>query len=94
MALELLAKQKRLVDIEGKETHLHYLRTKDGKEVDFCLVENQKISSIIEVKLSDKKISKSLIYFSEKYDLDGYQVVKNLQSEFDQGKIKVRKMIH
>lgn len=88
-----MALQKRKVDLEGLDSRLCYLRTKDGKEVDFCLIENEKISKIIEVKLSDKKVSRNLIYFTEKYDLEGMQIVKNLQGEFDFQKIKVRKML-
>ncbi|MBF0398223.1 MAG: hypothetical protein HQK78_15715, partial [Desulfobacterales bacterium] len=36
---------------------------------------------IIEAKLTDDKASKNLIYFSDKYSLKGYQLVKDLRLE-------------
>lgn len=39
------------------------------------------IAEIIEVKLSDNEISKNLVYFTDRYDLKGRQIVKNLKRE-------------
>ena len=58
-------------DYLGKSESLHYLRTKEGKEVDFALVNDDKqIMEILEVKLSDDDLSKNLKYFSEKYKFE------------------------
>ncbi len=45
------------------------LRTKEKKEVDFVMVENNEPQLIIEVKLSDSNISPALHYFHKKYAL-------------------------
>lgn len=77
-------------DVSGKNEKLQYLRTKDGKEVDFSLIDTEnEISEIIEVKLSDNEISKNLVYFADRYDLKGLQIVKNLKREKSVGGIKV-----
>ncbi len=82
-------------DLLGEDNQLKYLRTKDGKEVDFALVNsNNKIDKIIEVKNSDDQLSKSLKYFSEKYSLQAVQVIKELKREQREGNITKRKMIN
>lgn len=54
-----------LQDSKGQEVVLNYLRTKDGKEVDFVLSKDGELTTLIEVKLSDTTPSKSLKYFFE-----------------------------
>jgi len=77
-------------DYLGKNEKLQYLRTKEGKEVDFSLVNtDDKIEEIIEAKLSDDELSKNLKYFSDKYALKGTQVVKNLKREKSIGALKI-----
>ena len=78
-------------DLQGRGAELHYLRTKDGKEVDFCIAEENKIETIYEVKTSDTRTSRSLSSFSEKYDLPGIQLVKELKRERQEGVISVRR---
>ena len=69
-------------DYLGEKGRLHYLNTKEGKEVDFAIVsDDRKIESIIEVKVSDSDLSKSLKYFSLEYNLQASQVVQNLKRE-------------
>ena len=77
------------VDYFGKETALQYLRTKEGKEVDFALVKGEKIAELIEVKLADGTLSKNLKFFSEKYRLKGLQLVKELKREKSIGKVDI-----
>jgi len=77
-------------DYLGKSKQLHYLRTKEGQEVDFALTDNDnKIALIIEAKLSEGDLSKNLKYFSDKYNLEGVQIVKNLKREKHLGKINI-----
>ncbi len=78
-------------DSLGKNLDLQYLRTKDGQEVDFVISENNQIKEMIEVKLSDNKLSKNLKYFSDKYSLVGKQVVKNLKQERSISKLDIVK---
>ncbi|MBN2854580.1 ATP-binding protein [Patescibacteria group bacterium] len=92
VAGSLLKSIKGRNDYLGKSESLHYLRTKEGKEVDFALVDsNNKILQILEVKLSDNDLSKNLKYFSEKYNLPALQIVKNLKREKSLGQIKILK---
>ena len=57
---------------------LHNLRTKDKKEVDFCITKNQEIDGLVEAKYSDTSISPTPAFFSKKYNIPGYQVMYNL----------------
>ncbi|MCF7820707.1 MAG: ATP-binding protein [Candidatus Pacebacteria bacterium] len=68
-------------DVLGKAKVLSYLKTKEGKEVDFVISENSKLDKIIEVKLSSDQVSKNLQYFTKKYNLAGVQIVKNIRQE-------------
>lgn len=91
VALSLIKKAFEIIDYTGKNACLNYLRTKDGKEVDFCFVQDEKIQYIIEVKLSDSSISKPLKYFHEKYNLPAIQLVKNLKREHKKNSINILK---
>ncbi|MCB1108446.1 MAG: hypothetical protein KDK44_02215 [Chlamydiia bacterium] len=70
---------------------MHYLHTKERKEVDFALTRDHKVEKIIEVKHANHIISPSLIYFHEKYNLPAVQVVKELKREYHAGSIEVVK---
>jgi len=76
-------------DISGSSAALHYIRTKDGREVDFCYVRDGKAQYLMEAKLSDSNISKNLHYFCQRYNIPGIQLVKNLKHERQEG-IEVR----
>ncbi len=76
-------------DMLGEEINLHYLRTKDGREVDFCLTEDDKPVKMIEVKTSKENLDKNLIYFYEKYEIPAVQVNKNITRERKINKIPV-----
>jgi uncharacterized protein len=78
-------------DYEGNNLSLNYLKTKDGKEVDFCISNFDSIDLIIEAKFADKEISRNLHYFSDKYNLQGIQVVMNLRQERKEGNIELRR---
>lgn len=64
VACALLKELHRIEDLEGYGTVLHYLRTKDGKELDFLVVVNKKPKCILEVKLSDDSPSSSFMHFT------------------------------
>jgi len=77
-------------DLRGIPAALHYIRTKDGGEVDFCYVRDSKIQFFAETKFSDSSISKNLYYFCNKYNIPGIQLVKDLKRERYEGNIEVR----
>jgi predicted AAA+ superfamily ATPase len=91
VAISLLKHLQAIEDYQGIKTKLSYLRTKEKKEVDFVLEQDLQIEKIIEVKLSDSTLSKTLIYFSHKYNLSAIQLVKNLRNERVEKGIEVRK---
>lgn len=77
-------------DKKGKEARLHYLKIKQGGEVDFCLVVNDEVLHIVEAKLSDRTLHRGLKYFSEKYKMRGYQVLGHGQvTPHELGDVKV-----
>ena len=90
-ALSLLKHVFGKIDYEGENFELKYLRTKDGKEIDFCLTNNNQIMEVIEVKIRDSDIAQNLKYFSEKYHLKGAQIVRELKRERTIGKIDILK---
>ena len=81
VAISLLKYMYQLIDQEGEEVKIHYMRTKEGKEVDFAFARNGQIERMIEVKYKDTHIDKNLIYFSEKYSIPATQIVMNLKRE-------------
>ena len=90
-ALSLLSHCYRREDWMGKRTSLHYIRTKEKKEVDFLIAEDEEPALLIEAKYQDEKISPTLRYFSDKYKIPGVQVVLHLDSEYQENLIRVKK---
>lgn len=78
-------------DIEAQAYQLHYLRTKDGLEVDFALANQGQIETIIETKYANEKIPRSLLHFQEKYQFPAILLVKELKQEYNAGLISVRR---
>ena len=52
-------------DCYGRDLDLAFLRKKDGKEIDFILLEKEQPLILIECKLSDAKPSKNFVLFEE-----------------------------
>ena len=74
-------------DSAGQETALHYIRTKDGVEVDFAVSAAGKVKRLIECKLGDSKPHRALARFARQFpDAEAVQIVHNLrQEEFRNG---------
>lgn len=84
----MLLKQAHFMqDSAGREAGLHYIRTKDGAEIDFALSDAGKLTQLIECKLGDNKPHRALTRFAEQFsDASAVQVVYNLrQEEFRNG---------
>lgn len=88
VAVSLMKYNYFLQDIKGKETKLQYVKTKEAKEIDFCLTENNQIRWGLEAKLSDDNPTSTLRYFKEKYQWHAIQLVKNCRLS------QVKKGIH
>lgn len=91
VAVSLLKDVYARTDYFAQERSLQYLRTKDGQEVDFALVHKGNVEQIIEVKLSNSSMSKSLFYFHEKYGYPAIQLVQHLRHETEHDGIQIRK---
>lgn len=77
-------------DVQGKEAGLHYIRTKDGAEVDFALSEKNQLTQLIECKLSDEKPHRALQRFArEQGPVDAVQVVRHLRHGYTLGEIRL-----
>lgn len=94
VATHLLKRLHFLEDYEGCRCELHYIRDKDGREVDFATVIDGKLHELIEVKLSDDKISSSLKYYTEKLKPQrAVQIVAQLSRAYDRDGIAVRSAV-
>lgn len=82
VAAALLKQLQFLEDTKGIETRLHFLRTKDGQEIDFLITQDQQPTHMIEVKTSDDKPSTAFDYFAKFHpNVKKIQLVKNLKRE-------------
>lgn len=91
MAVSLLKHVNAIEDYHGKQAALHYLRTKEKKEVDFAVVVEDQPVMLIEAKLTDSEPTPALRYFHTKYGLPAVQVVRHLRQERMADGITVRR---
>jgi len=77
----ILKELNRLEDEEGAETTLHYIRNKEGKEIDFAIKINNNLSHLIEVKNSDDTLSKQFKTFDVFGNINKIQLVKTIKRE-------------
>ena len=83
VATTLLKRLHFIEDYHGYRCSLHYIRDKDGREVDFVTVIDGKVVDLIEVKQSDSTVSSNLLYYSKLLKPQNtIQLVANLKSSF------------
>lgn len=76
----LLKHAQYLQDSSGRSIGLHYIRTKDGTEVDFALSEEGRLTQMIECKLGDNKPHRGLSRFGEQFpQAEAVQIVYALR---------------
>ena len=87
VACHLLKNVQWQQDTRGASVDLHYIRTKDGAEVDFVVSEAGELRQLIECKLGDNKPHRALARFAEQFPhAEAVQIVHNLrQEEFRNG---------
>lgn len=69
-------------DVLGKPSSLHYLRTKEGAEVDFVLCEDGMPTRLIECKHADNRPAPSLVKFAGLFpEAESIQLVRELRQE-------------
>ena len=90
-AVCLLKHVQYLQDTAGEEVDLHYIRTKDGREIDFALSRQGKVEQLIEIKLSDDVPSSSLHFFLKRIpEASACLLVHNLRRERQRDAVSVR----
>jgi predicted AAA+ superfamily ATPase len=81
-AVCLLKHVQYLQDTAGEDISLRYVRTRDGREIDFVLCREDRIITLIEVKLTENRPSPGLIYFHGRAPHAAtFQLVQNLRQE-------------
>jgi len=79
-----------LQDTTGEDVALHYIRTKDGREIDFALTREGKVEQLIEVKLSEDVPTDSLSFFAKRMPgVAALQLVHNLRREQQRDSISI-----
>ncbi len=94
VAFSLLKEAHFIEDTMGNKMDLFYLRTKEGKELDFLICTNEKPTHLIEVKSSDENPSHAFNHFLPNFhDIKAIQLVKNCRREktFSNG-VEIRKL--
>jgi predicted AAA+ superfamily ATPase len=90
VASSLLKRLHFLEDRDGFRYDLRYLRDKEGREIDFVILKENRLEELIEVKWSDEHISKSLTYYNDRLaPPKATQIVAHLKRPYIQGKIQV-----
>jgi uncharacterized protein len=80
-----------LTDVYGIPAELYFLRDREQREVDFCVVADGKVEFIAEVKSKKSAISPHLKYFKEKLAVkNAYQLV--FDSNVDEDYNGIRQM--
>jgi uncharacterized protein len=88
VACHLLKKLHFLEDAFGHTYELSYIRDKEKREVDFVVVKDGHVEELIEVKVSDEKVSRSLIYYANKLKpKKASQIVMNLKRPYSSNNI-------
>lgn len=89
-AVSLLKHVEYIKNTTGKNITLNYIRTKENKETDFAICEDDKPKIFLEVKLSDYSVSKNLIYFKNLFKEASFvQAVYNITQEAEYNGIKI-----
>jgi len=78
VACALLKEAHRAQDVEGETVDLHYIRNKDGQEIDFLVTHDKKPYQLIEVKWRDSALSPHFKKFLAEDSLKRVQVVGEL----------------
>jgi hypothetical protein len=77
-------------DRDGHTCSLHYVRDKEGHEVDFVIVKNGEVVELVEAKVGDADVSRSLGYFAERLRPPrATQIVLGLDRPYDRGRVRV-----
>ena len=79
VACALLKEIHRLEDVAGEQLGLHFIRDKDGREIDFVITRNREPEHLVEVKWSDAGLSANLQRFLSDQPLRRTQLVGEMK---------------
>ena len=80
-----------LCDARGRQASLHYVRTKDGAEVDFAVAEEGELTQLDECKWADPRPHRALTRFAVDFpQVQAVQIVRELRQEEDLGRVQIR----
>jgi predicted AAA+ superfamily ATPase len=87
VATHLFKRVQFLEDLYGDKYELNYLRDKNGHEIDFVIIKNNKPVCLIEAKLNDSNRSKSFYFYKERLNISHcVQLIKtNVKSSTKDG---------
>jgi len=84
-----------LQDGMGRTAGLHYIRTKDGTEVDFALSDAGNLTHLVECKLGDNKPHRGLSRFAAQFpEAEAVQIVYGLRQEELRNGIRITDAAH
>lgn len=90
VAATLMKRLHFLEDRDGYRYELRYVRDKEGREVDFAVLKEGVLEELIEAKVSDEEISRSLLYYAQRLKpRRAIQVVAGLKRPYDRGGVSV-----
>jgi predicted AAA+ superfamily ATPase len=91
VACHLLKNTQWQQDVSGAEVNLHYIRTKDDSEIDFCISEGDTLTQLVECKLTDTKPHRALARFAEQWpNAQSVQLVRECKVENNSGNLQIR----
>lgn len=91
VAVSLMKHVSAKTDHQGQRHQLFYLRTKEGREVDFCLAREQAPELLVEAKLTDAMPDRTLRAFAVKLGVPAVQLVLELRKEQREGPVELRR---
>lgn len=84
---------KRIHILEDRTRHrfeLRFVRDKEGREVDFAIVREDRLVELVEVKYGDNRLARPLQYFAKRLNpIRATQIVAHLKHPYDKNKLRV-----
>jgi hypothetical protein len=91
-ALAMLKHTCYLYDALGRNVSLYYIRTKDGREIDFVLASDEGPMTLAEVAMSGSDVPSALFQFHKKLPrAHAILLVHNLRQEQDRNQVAIRR---
>ena len=91
-AAMLLCHAQHLQDAQGKPMTLHYIRDKEGREIDFVLCESGEPTRLVECKLTDPTLPTYLVSTSERFpEAKTTLLVRHLRQPEQRGNITIER---